>query len=266
MTGASSHTDHSQSRFQQIVDALRHPIVDGTLPEKAALPSERTVAEQHGVSRMTARRALEALETEGLAYSEGRRGRFVSPRRVRYNISEMVSFVADAQTAGRELEIVLIEAVTIPADAVLSRILAVAEGDALYAYQRLFRTGGHALFVETEYVSANRFPGLLQCDLGQSTTQLIERDFGTVAATGDISIRMRAMSDDEAHLMGLAPNRAGLELEQVIRDSAGAPFCLGRQIWRGELAEFTARAMVNARALDDQPHRSGKNRDPVPED
>jgi GntR family transcriptional regulator len=26
----------------------------------------------------------------------------------------------------------------------------------------------------------------------------------------------------------------------------GVPFCVGRQIWRGELAEFTARAIVNA--------------------
>ncbi len=57
----------ARPRFRQIVDVLRQQIVDGDLPVHAALPSERVIAEQHDVSRMTARRALEALELEGLA-------------------------------------------------------------------------------------------------------------------------------------------------------------------------------------------------------
>ena len=87
-------------RFRQIVDVLRHEIVTGTLSEHEALPSERVIAEQHDVSRMTARRALETLELEGLAYNEQRRGRFVSPPRLTYDISRMVSFAADAQARG----------------------------------------------------------------------------------------------------------------------------------------------------------------------
>ena len=65
--------------FRQIVEHLKNQIHTGILSVHEALPTERLVAEQHGVSRMTARRALEAIEAEGLAYSEDRRGRFVSP-------------------------------------------------------------------------------------------------------------------------------------------------------------------------------------------
>jgi len=35
-----------------------------------------------------------------------------------------------------------------------------------------------------------------------------------------------------------------IALEQVIRDSDGSAFCFGSQIWRGELAEFSAQAIV----------------------
>jgi GntR family transcriptional regulator len=58
---------------------------------------------------------------------------------------------------------------------------------------------------------------------------------------------MRGVRDDEAALLGLPLNHAGIELEQVTHDSEGAPFCISRQIWRGELAEFSARTIVNSK-------------------
>lgn len=241
-----SHTKTSDApRFRQIVDVLRRDIVTGTLSEHEALPSERVIAEQHDVSRMTARRALETLELEGLAYNEQRRGRFVSPPRLTYDISRMVSFAADAQAKGAELEIEVIAAGTKRADAHLAELLDVAEGEPLHGYTRLFRTGGHAIFVETEHVIARRCPDLLQHDLRQSTTKLLEQHYQIRAHDGDITIRMRGMNADEAERLGLPENHAGIALDQVVRDTQGAPFCVGCQMWRGELAEFSARAIVN---------------------
>ncbi|MGB3177698.1 MAG: GntR family transcriptional regulator [Albidovulum sp.] len=232
-------------RFRQIVDALRQAIAEGTLCAHAALPSERVVAELHGVSRMTARRALEAMEAEGLAYNEQRKGRFVSPPRLKYDISKMVSFVADAQSDGTELEIEVISKGKTKASRQLAAALSVPAGDALFEYTRLFRIQGHATFIETEYAIASRFPDLLTHDLCQSTTRLLERHYQATAKTGDIMIRMRAVRTEEARLLGLAPHHAAIELEQVIRDAKGSPFCFGRQVWRGELAVFSATAVVN---------------------
>jgi GntR family transcriptional regulator len=224
---------------------LRQDILTGTLSEHEALPSERVIAEQHDVSRMTARRALETLELEGLAYNEQRRGRFVSPPRLTYDISRMVSFVADAQARGTELDIEVISAGTACTGERLATLLEVSPGTKLHEYTRLFRTGGHAIFVETEHVIAHRCPDLLGHDLRQSTTRLLEKYYHIRAHDGDITIRMRGMNAVEAKQLGLPENHAGIELEQVVRDATGIPFCVGRQMWRGELAEFSARAIVN---------------------
>jgi GntR family transcriptional regulator len=245
MSGNSENATDDAPRFRLIFDALRSEITSGQLAEHAALPSERVVAETYAVSRMTARRALEALEAEGLAYREGRKGRFISPRRLTYDISQMVSFAADAKANGADLQIDLINAGSHEADAKLARDLSVQLGEHLHAYTRLFKIGGHAIFIETEYVIAARFPDLLRHDLRQSTTLLLSQHYDTRAHTGDVIIRMRGVSADEAKLLGLAANTAGIELEQVIRDTAGVPFCIGHQIWRGELAEFSARTLVN---------------------
>lgn len=234
----------NRPRFLQIVDEVRARIAKGELNEHAALPSERSLAERFDVSRMTARRALEALESEGLIYSEDRRGRFVSPPRLHYNVSEMVSFVADAQSKGSDLEIDVIKAGTTKADARLAGLLKQPVGTLVHEYTRLFRQDGHAIFIETECVLADRFPDFLDNDLQQSTTRLIEAQYGTQSSTGDIIIRMRGVCDDEAALLNITASHVAIELEQVIRDQADTPFCFGRQVWRGELAEFSARAIV----------------------
>ena len=45
-------------------------------------------------------------------------------------------------------------------------------------------------------------------------------------------------------MLGLADFHPGIALEQVIRDSAGPASSFGEQIWRGEMAEVTAQAIV----------------------
>jgi DNA-binding GntR family transcriptional regulator len=74
---------------QQISADLRRQIQEGTLGPGALLPSEPEVAREYGVSRQTARTALQALEREGLVIVRPRRGRVVrSSQRLRWNLSE----------------------------------------------------------------------------------------------------------------------------------------------------------------------------------
>ena len=231
-------------RFLQIADSIRRQIKSDELLPHAPLPSERSIAEDQGVSRMTARRALDSLETEGLVYSADRRGRFVSPKRLSYDVSNMVSFVVGAQNSAVELEIEVIEVRTGPASADIAAHLEIDPEASVHEYTRLFRSGGHAIFLETEYVAAARFPDFATHDLKQSTTRLLETRYQAHAHTGDIVIRMRGVLAHEAPLLGLSARHSAIEMEQVIRDEAAVPFCFGRQLWRGELAEFSARAIV----------------------
>lgn len=250
-TEQDSHSESSpRPRFLQIADTIRNQIAGGALAAHDILPSERSLSEQYKVSRMTARRALEALENEGLVYSTERRGRFVSPGRLKYNVSKMVSFVANAQAHNVDLKIDVIEAVESTADARLATLLEQPEGSDIIEYTRLFHSGAHPIFIETEYLPAARFPGFLEHDLRQSTTRILDQGYGTSANTGDIVIRMRGVHATEARLLSIAASHTVIELEQVIRDQAGVPFCFGRQVWRGELAEFSAHAVVTRQNPD----------------
>jgi DNA-binding GntR family transcriptional regulator len=74
---------------QKITADLRRQIHDGTFGPGALLPSEPEVAQEYGVSRQTARTALQALEREGLVIVRPRRGRVVrSNQRLRWHLTE----------------------------------------------------------------------------------------------------------------------------------------------------------------------------------
>lgn len=73
-----------QSATGRITDDLRKQIQEGAYGPGALLPSEPELAREYGVSRQTARTALQVLEQEGLITTVGaRRGRIVRvpPRR-----------------------------------------------------------------------------------------------------------------------------------------------------------------------------------------
>ena len=232
-------------QYRQIVNSIRKDISAGVLKEHAPLPSERIIAERQKVSRMTARRALETLELEGLVYSEKRRGRFVSPPRLTYDISSMVSLAAHTHEHGNSLEIDVISSSITDAGARVAALLGILPGTPLYQYTRVFRSKGHAIFVETEYVVASVCPNFLSHNLQQSTMKLLENHHNIKTQHGDVKIRMRGMTAIEAQWLGLQENHAGIELEQLVYDTNNRPFCLGYQMWRGELAEFSARAIVH---------------------
>src|SRR6516165_9307465 len=78
-----------ESRSRQIADELREQIETGRLVPGALMPSEPEVARTYGVSRQTARSALQLLEQQGLVAVRPRRGRIVrSNQRLYWRLSE----------------------------------------------------------------------------------------------------------------------------------------------------------------------------------
>lgn len=78
-----------ESLAQRIANEIRQRIDDGSLGPGALVPSEPELARSHGVSRQTARAALQLLEQEGLVIVRPRRGRIVRSRnRLVWRLSE----------------------------------------------------------------------------------------------------------------------------------------------------------------------------------
>src|SRR5690606_6660734 len=80
------------------VDRLLAAIREGQFPVDSALPSERTLATQLGVSRNTLREAIRALSHAGVLDIRGRSGTVVTPSATSYD----ASLRARAEAAGEQ--------------------------------------------------------------------------------------------------------------------------------------------------------------------
>jgi GntR family transcriptional regulator len=66
--------------YRQLAAILEKQIEDGTLPADRPVPSETTLRQTYGVSRGTARRAVEVLREEGLVVTVPGKGSYVKPK------------------------------------------------------------------------------------------------------------------------------------------------------------------------------------------
>lgn len=64
--------------YERVAESLRKAITSGQLKPRAQLPSNRALAEQHGVSLPTLQRAVALLKDEGWLVSRGSVGVFVA--------------------------------------------------------------------------------------------------------------------------------------------------------------------------------------------
>lgn len=100
-------------KYQQIADALRQQIDDGTLAPHGKLPTEKELEKEYTASRETVRKALATLVNEGLVISARPQGHFVRRRepmvfrpqkefRKRPHTPEMDAFMTEYAEEGRE--------------------------------------------------------------------------------------------------------------------------------------------------------------------
>lgn len=64
--------------WRQVADVIRGQIESGELPAGRRVPSENTLAQEYGIARGTAKKALDSLVNEGLVRRVQGRGTFVA--------------------------------------------------------------------------------------------------------------------------------------------------------------------------------------------
>ena len=91
--------DDSSPLYLQLARQLELGIRAGTYAVDQALPSERVLCESLGVSRITARKAIDVLVAQGLVLRKHGSGNFIAPR-VEQSTSKLASFSQELRQRG----------------------------------------------------------------------------------------------------------------------------------------------------------------------
>ncbi|MDI7775572.1 GntR family transcriptional regulator [Asticcacaulis sp. EMRT-3] len=222
--------------YMQLQKILRDAIISRLINPEAAIPAERDLAEEFGVSRLTVRKAVDGLVSEGLITRRRGAGTFVAAR-IEKSFSKLSSFSEDMISRGRKphSEWLARSAGAVTPEESLS--LGLSPGSLVYRFQRLRYADGLTMALEYSTIPAYCLPSIES--VGESL-------YGALEAAGHRPVRalqrLRAIafSHDQAHSLGIKPGDPGLFIERrgFLADGRAAEFT--HSWYRGDAYDVVA--------------------------
>lgn len=145
-----------------MTEYLERLIAAGVYSSGEKLPSERELAEIYGVSRMTARQAIQQLVQSGQAVARVGKGTFVSQPRIHHELRELTSFTEEMQRRGSESSSVVLQTHETTASADTAKLLQIEPRTPIYVLQRIRMADAHPLALETAHLNPTYCPDLFK--------------------------------------------------------------------------------------------------------
>jgi GntR family transcriptional regulator len=206
--------------YQRIQAAIRKRIDAGQLHPGDAVASERDLAKIHQVSLMTARHALASLEREGIVERRRGIGTFVAAPKIHFNklMSYTEQMSSRSLTAGSK---VLFAKVLENENEAAAR-LSLPPTTSVIKLERLRHASGEPFALETCYLSAAEFSGLLDAPIGrESLFGILERNYKIELGYADEEIDATAADPRIAEILSIPRRAPLLRIRQVIYSTKG---------------------------------------------
>lgn len=188
------------------------------------MPSEADLVRDYGVSRTTARRALDELRRRGLVLREPGRGTFLVSPRLHSNLAYLHSFSEEIERWGYRPGARLVLQKEIGADKEVAGHLNLSPGEKVLYVRRLRLADDQPIFVCDSHLPVTRFPELLEADYGSvSLHELVENSTGRRVVRARQWIGAAALPGDVAGLLGIEAGTPVLKVERVALLEGEAP-------------------------------------------
>ncbi len=223
MTQTTVRTDYPDPLWVQAADSIREHIASGALRSGSRLPPERELCQQLGISRVTLRKALQALVEDGaLAPSHGR-GWYVSDGAADTRNewpNSLESFTETADRMGLIATSRVLRAATSPSTIDEAELLGIAPGLPLFRLGRVRMLGGVPVAVDWALIPAALLPDAVSYDFEADSLYEALAAAGNELANAETTIEAREASSDVAAELGVDAGTPTLVMHQVVRNRA----------------------------------------------
>jgi GntR family transcriptional regulator len=226
--------------YQQLQRALRQAIESRVIGPDDALPPERDLASDFKVSRITVRKALDGLVSEGMLVRRQGSGTFVRTR-VEKNFSKLTSFSEDMRARGRTPRSVWLRraAGTVTPEEALT--LRASPGTPVYRFHRIRFADDAPMALEYATILAACLPSV---DAVESSLYAALERAGHRPVRALQRLRAVLFNAEQAELLKGREGDAGLLVERLgfLADGRAAEFT--QSYYRGDIYDFVAELSI----------------------
>ncbi|MDN3026935.1 GntR family transcriptional regulator [Streptomyces sp. S.PB5] len=215
-----------ESTYGRLARELRAAILRHDYPDGVRLPTEAELAERHGISRQTVRRAFQDLVAEGLVHRVPGRGTFATPRDEQYlrqfgSVDDLMGLSLDTRMRivtplHRRVDIDAAGRLGLRTDRVHKLAFLRLHEDTVFCHTAVFLPPGVGKLLET--VRELMVP---EAPSAFTVIGLLDRRLPEPIAEAEQSITVAAATPELAEHLGCEPGRPLLRIDRVYQSADG---------------------------------------------
>ncbi|MEI8631735.1 GntR family transcriptional regulator [Vibrio sp. PP-XX7] len=166
--------------YISVKDKLKKRINSDEFCINQALPSEKTLADEYQVSRMTLRKAIDCLVKEELIERRHGSGNYIINKEIKYENKGLHSLTEQTKKTNKTLSSKVITFTVIPAPNSIAQHLKLQHGESVYYIIRIRYMNNQAIHYEESYLPVKLYPTLSIAHMEKSKFAYIEQEAGQV--------------------------------------------------------------------------------------
>lgn len=208
------------TKFGSIVSFARGKVVRGDWRAGDKLPSEHDLCARFGVSRMTARRALDQLASDGLIVRRRGSGSYLTDYAVRSSFLVIRNIAEEITESGRAYSSRVVRHCIVASNASVSQALAIRRGLKVFHSLIVHRADAQPVQLEYRFVRRDAAPGYIKADLSEETpNQYLQRHLPLTEARQEITAV--CPSQRQCAELEIAANEACLLIKRITAARVG---------------------------------------------
>ena len=217
-----------------------------------AIPSERQLTQEIGVSRLTVRAAIDELVRDGYLDRRHGSGTYVTEPKIAQPLT-LTSFSEEMRRRGMVPGSRTLELTITSAGARLARRLQVSPEEPLVRVKRLRLADSEPMAMEVLHIPEALVPGLTKADLeNRSFYELLAERYEIVIGSGTQTIEPTVTNEEESEVLGVPLHTPAFLFERTTVSESGRTVEFVRSIYRGDryrlVADLTPQRIRNGRS------------------
>ncbi|HEX5828366.1 MAG TPA: GntR family transcriptional regulator [Candidatus Limnocylindrales bacterium] len=205
--------------WRRIEQSLRERIAASSPGDP--LPSDAELCAEFGVSRMTARNAMQRLADEGLVMRVPGRGSFVAEPPAHRRADRLLTFSREMERRGRHPSSRVLNREIRPSTGAEAAALGLTPGEPVVVLRRLRCADDEPIAIEDATLVRGTAPAVMAADLEAGSLHDALAHAGYHLRRGTATIAAASATPEDARLLGLAKGAPLLVERRVILDSQG---------------------------------------------